>query len=109
MHDYFVLVSSVPVQQLKELNMASAKKAVRIPKRVVVPNVRIAKGMVQRVTFLHNKQKHRFVAKTRGCPIIRVDFREDDGKFHAFSGTVDVTANDSRDAFTKAVHKLWVA
>jgi hypothetical protein len=87
--------------------MANAKKRVRIPVRVVVPNVRIAKGMVQKVIFLHKKAKHRFVAKTRGCPPIRVEFHEDDRKFHAGLGAVDVKDKMAKRAFAKAVRHLW--
>lgn len=86
-----------------------ATRAQRIPTRVVVPNVRIAKGMVQRVVFRHNKAKHIYVAKTKGCPIIRVNFHEGDNTFHAVSGAVDVKDADASRAFAKATRHLWVA
>lgn len=86
--------------------MAKQTKPVRIPKRVVVPNVRIAKGVVQKVVFVYKKARHRFVAKTRGCPPIRVDYR-DDGKYHAFNGAIDIRDEDPSRAFARAVRHLW--
>jgi hypothetical protein len=79
----------------------------RIPARVVVPNVRIARGMVQKVIFLYKKAKHRYVAKTKGCPIIRIEVRED-GKFHAWNGAVDVKDDRPDVAFARAVRHLWL-
>lgn len=86
--------------------MKKQMKKVKIPKRVVVPNVRIAKGVIQKVIFLHKKAKHRFVAKTRGCPIIRIDVRED-GMFHAWNGAIDIKDDNPSRAFARAVRHLW--
>lgn len=80
----------------------------RVPARVVVPNVRVCAGTIQRVIFRFNKAKKRFVAKTKGFPIIRVEER-DDGKFHAWNGAVDVKANAPDKAFARATRRLWTA
>jgi len=75
-------------------------------KRVIVPNVRIAKGVAQRVTFMFNRKNGRYVVHTKGFPRIQIK-PGDDGKFHVNDGDVNIKAKRPEVVFSRAVKKIW--
>lgn len=77
--------------------------------RVVVANVLVTDGCVQKVRFLHRKEKHVIVARTKGFSPIRIRM-EESGKFlaTAMGGEVHVTSATAAKAFGHAAKEAWV-
>ena len=76
--------------------------------RVVVRNVKLSEGVVQKVRFSCNRAKQFVVARSNGMAPIRVRMTED-GKFaaSAVKGSMVAIAKSADKAFANMASQIW--